>query len=63
MYIYKLLAASMLTLLAVMGCDSGPTEPDSDETVGEEMEEAADDTGDAIDEAADDADEAIDEID
>jgi hypothetical protein len=56
----------MLTLAALMGlptvaCKDEPAEPDSEETVGEEVEEAAEDTGEAFEEAGEDTEEAIDE--
>jgi len=44
-----------------IGCDGDPEEPETEETVGEEVEEAADDTGDAIEEAGEDTEEAVDE--
>jgi hypothetical protein len=43
------------------GCKDDPEEPATEKTVGDEVEEAAEDTGEAIDEAADDTDEAVDE--
>ena len=48
-------------LLGFAACKDEPREPDTDETVGEEVDEAVEDTGDAIDEAGDDTEEAIDE--
>jgi hypothetical protein len=45
---------------AAIGCDD-PEEPETEETVGEEVEEAADDTGDAIEEAGEDTEEAVDD--
>lgn len=45
----------------LMGCDDDVEEPASEETVGEEVEEAADDTGDAIEEAGEDTEEAVDD--
>lgn len=43
------------------GCKDDPEEPSGEQTAGDELEEAAEDTGDAIEEAGDDTDEAIDE--
>lgn len=56
----------MLTVASLLGfasfaCRDEAEEPDSEETVGEEVEEAAEDTGEAVDEAADDTEEAVDE--
>jgi hypothetical protein len=55
----------MLSLVGVLGfvgagC-SDPEEPETEETVGEEVEEAAEDTGDAIEEAGEDTEEAVDD--
>ena len=54
----------MLTVACVFGlagCDDDVEEPDSDETAGEEIEEAAEETGDAIEEGADEAEDEVDE--
>lgn len=47
--------------LGLGGCNDDAEEPDTEKTVGEEVEEAADDTGDAIEEAGEDTEEAVDE--
>jgi hypothetical protein len=47
--------------IGLMGCDDDVEEPETDETVGEEMEEAAEDTGDAIEEAGEDTEDAVDD--
>lgn len=59
-YVMMLSVAGSLSL-GLAGCKDDAEEPDTEKTVGEEVEEAADDTGDAIDEAADDTEEAVDE--
>lgn len=60
----KYVLMSMLAVTSVFGlagCDDDVEEPDTEETVGEEVEEAADDTGDAVEEAADDTEDAVDD--
>lgn len=44
-----------------VGCKGDAEEPETEKSVGDELEEAADDTGDAIEEAGEDTEEAIDE--
>lgn len=56
----------MVSLVAVfgfagVGCKDDPEEPETEKTVGDEVEEAAEDTGDAIEEAGEDTEEAVDE--
>lgn len=55
------LMLSVVAFFGLAGCDDDVEEPDSEETVGEEVEEAADDTGDAIEEAGEDTEEAVDD--
>jgi hypothetical protein len=58
---YVLMISLVGTMGFAIGCDGDPEEPETDETVGEEVEEAADDTGDAIEEAGEDTEEAVDD--
>ena len=55
------LALCMIGSMGLAGCKDDPEEPETEKTVGDEMEEAADDTGDAIEEAGEDTEEAVDE--
>jgi hypothetical protein len=55
------LMLSVAGVLGLSGCNDDAEEPATDETVGEEVEEAADDTGDAIEEAGEDTEEAVDD--
>jgi hypothetical protein len=55
------LVLSVASFIGLMGCDDDVEEPDTEETAGEEMEEAAEDTGDAIEEAGEDTEEAVDD--
>lgn len=43
------------------GCDSDPEEPDSEQSVGDEIEESADEAADDVDEAVDEAEDEVDE--
>ena len=54
------LMLSVAGVLGLAGCDD-PEEPETEKSVGDEVEEAADDTGDAIEEAGEDTEEAVDE--
>jgi hypothetical protein len=55
------LLLSLVGSMGLAGCHDDAEEPDTEETVGEEVEEAADDTGDALEEAGEDTEEAVDE--
>ena len=55
------LILTVASFAGIMGCDDDVEEPETEETVGEEMEEAAEDTGDAIEEAGEDTEEAVDD--
>ena len=55
------LMLSVAGVLGLTGCNDDAEEPETEETVGEEVEEAADDTGDAIEEAGEDTEEAVDD--
>jgi hypothetical protein len=59
-YVLMLSLVSATGFIAI-GCNDDPEEPETEETVGEEMEEAAEDTGDAIEEAGEDTEEAVDD--
>ena len=55
------LILTVASFFGFMGCDDDVEEPDTEETAGEEVEEAADDTGDAFEEAGEDTEEAVDD--
>ncbi len=55
------LMLSVAGVLGLSGCNDDAEEPGTEETAGEEVEEAADDTGDAIEEAGEDTEEAVDD--
>lgn len=46
---------------AFAGCKGDAEEPGGEDTVGEEVEEAAEDTGDAVEDAADEVEDEVDE--
>jgi len=55
------LILTVASFFGFVGCDDDVEEPETEETAGEEVEEAAEETGDAVDEAADDTEEAVDD--
>jgi hypothetical protein len=58
---YVLAAIACLSGGGLSACKGDPEEPDTDQTTGEEVEEAADEAGDDIEEAADDVEDEVDE--
>jgi len=56
-----MLAIAVSFSWAAAACSDKPDEPESEQSAGDEVEEAAEDTGDAIEEGADDTGEAVEE--